>query len=694
MTTVEVKTTCPRDCYDACGVVVRVDDGRITRVKGDPDHPVSRGTLCAKCAVAYNSVWLDPSARVVEPLERIGSKGSGQFKEVGWDRAMEVVIDRLGGLVAAGRPETIVHTHYTGTCSLLAGVVPGRLFSAIGATEVDPDTVCNNAGHAMLDLMLGDSLTGFDPRSAAEAGCLVIWGANPSAAAPHAHKHWIPEFDGTTIVVDPVRHGTARRADIHLQPRPGTDNALAFALLAAVRDAGRIENDFLRSRCVGWDQVEAVLADCSVDVLSERCGVSADLVRQVAEVVTTTPTLLWLGQGLQRQRRGGEVFRSCVTLAAATGNMVGPGRGVLYMNGPEGRGLDLGPLDGPESPAPKVSHMDLVEVLADSNRARALVCWNNNIAASNPRQKALRAALTREDLFTVVLEVFPTDTADYADIVLPAASFLEFDDIVASYFDYSISAQVKAAAPPGSALPNQDIARRIGSAMGVRDAVLERSDRDLLDGMLASAGITFEELRSVGTVPVGGDGPVLPFVDGFPTDSGKLELAGPRFVARGLAAAPGPDVDEPPPPGWLRLLSPADTWTMNSSYSNVGQIRRRLGPLEVRAHPSELAARGLDDGQPVVMRSSVGEIRALVRTSDDVAPGVALCPKGRWPKLDPSGGNVNVVTEATRTDIGESSAVHSVHVTIEAEPESSRPQAVLATAEMTSPSVDSGNGHQ
>ena len=660
----ELKTTCPRDCYDSCGMLVRVEDGRVTRVKGDPDHDVSRGALCSKCSAAYNSVWLDPQARVTQPLERVGAKGRGQFREITWDRALSIISDRLSAIIADGEAHTILHTHYTGTCSLLAGVLPSRFFDAIGATEVDPDTVCNNAGHVMLHLMLGDSVAGFDPRSAADAECLLLWGVNPSASAPHAHKHWIPEFGGTTIVVDPVRHATARLADVHLQPRPGTDTALAFGLLAAVRDAGRLDLAFLNDQCRGWSEVAAVLDGFSVEQLASRCEVAPEAIRRCADLVANHPTLMWLGQGLQRQQRGGEVFRACVVVAAATGNVVGPGRGILFLNGPAGRRLDLRPLVGRGGGGPKVSHMDLIDVLADPGRSRALVCWNNNIAASNPRQNGLRQSLRREDLFTVVLEVFPTDTVDYADVVLPAATFLEFNDIVAPYFNPTVSAQVKAVDPPGAALPNQEIARRLALSLGVDDPDLHRSDADLLDAMLAPSGMTFAELAEVGTIwPT--PAPVSPFADGFPTRSGRLELAGELFVRRGLNSAPMPEVDAPPPPGQLRLLSPAGPWMMNSTYSNSEQNLRRVGPLEIKLHPTELASRGLIDGAEVRVSSRVGQITAVVRASDDVGPGVALCPKGRWPKLEPSGANVNMVTDAIRTDIGDSSAVHSVHVTVE-----------------------------
>ena len=230
------RTTCPRDCYDACGIaVVRRSDGAV-RVLGDPDHPVSRGALCGKCAIAYNGAFLDKSARLLSPLKRIGAKGDGRFAEIGWDEATGEIADRLKAILATGGPETILHGHYTGTCSLLAGGFPQRFFNRLGAGEIDPDSICNAAGHAALGYLYGTSSLGFDPRSAKEAACILVWGANPSAAAPHMHKYWLKETPAKVIVIDPVRHDTAAAADLHLQPYPGSDAALAFAMLRVMRD--------------------------------------------------------------------------------------------------------------------------------------------------------------------------------------------------------------------------------------------------------------------------------------------------------------------------------------------------------------------------------------------------------------------------------------------------------------------------
>ena len=256
---VVVKTTCARDCYDTCGIAVHTRDGVITKVLGDPDHPVSRGKLCGKCAIAYNGAWRDPELRLTSPLRRTGEKGSGTFAEISWDEALAEIAARLRGLIDRGEAHTIVHTHYTGTVGLIGIAFPLRLFARMGATEVDPDTVCNKAGHAALELTFGTSLTGFDPRTAKDSRCVVIWGANPSHSAPHQDKVFVEraaKAGAKIIVVDPIGHETAAAADIHLKLRPGTDAALAMEGRAVV--AGTTHRADPQPR--GGDRVDLAVA--------------------------------------------------------------------------------------------------------------------------------------------------------------------------------------------------------------------------------------------------------------------------------------------------------------------------------------------------------------------------------------------------------------------------------------------------
>jgi anaerobic selenocysteine-containing dehydrogenase len=666
-----IRTSCPRDCYDGCGIVVERTDGRVTRVLGDPDHPVSRGKLCQKCALAYNGVWRDPAARLQRPLRRRGAKSDRAFEPISWDAALAEIAQQLEGAIESHGPESIFHAHYTGTCSLIAGEFPMRFFQRLGATEVAPDTICNNAGHEALTYTLGTSIDGFDPKTIADSRCVMVWGANPSASAPHAHTHWLRETAATVIAVDPVRHATAEQADIHLQPFPGSDAALAFGLMHVMRREGLIDEDFIAAHTVGWEEIGPSVDAATPARTQETTGVPVAAIEEVARCYATGPSLLWLGQGLQRQPQGGNVMRACAVLPAITGNLGKPGAGLCYLNGDGPRNIDGDYVSAPQlsrAPTPTIGHMDLADALADPERARAFFCWNMNVAASAPRQLELRKALSRDDLFTVVIDLFQTDTADYADIVLPAASFLEFDDLVIPYFHLYLSAQVKVEDPPGEALPNQEIFRRLSRAMGYDEPELYEGDREILDVILSRSGhgFDFDELSRRGTIDPFPD-PVIRFADGkFPTPSGRIEIASPLAEANGHPRVPQPHADARPQDGQLRLLSPASEWLMNDSYGNDANVLRKIGPACIYLNPADAKALALKDGERAIVSSPTGQIELRVRCSDIVAQGVAMSAKGRWPKLDEAATNVNVLNSGERSDMGESSSVHGTLVRIAA----------------------------
>jgi anaerobic selenocysteine-containing dehydrogenase len=665
-----VLTTCPRDCYDACGIAVVKRDGAIRHVRGDPAHPVSRGKLCRKCSIGYNGAFVDPQARLMQPLRRAGAKGEGRFEPVYWDEALTEIAGRLRQIEATAGAQTVLNAHYTGTFSLLAYFFPLRFFHRLGATEVDPDTICNKAGHVALDYVYGTSLVGFDPLTARDSACILVWGANPSASAPHAHEHWLPESPAPVIVVDPVRTPTAEASDLHLQPFPGSDAALAFAFLHVIAGKGLADLDFVRDHTLGWEELQPRLAECTPEWGEAATGVPAGLIEQAAELYGRGPSLLWLGQGFQRQRTGGNVVRACALLPAVTGNLCKPGAGFLYLNGTDSRRIDenyLAATHLASDPPDPISHMDLVECLEDPGRSQALFCWNINIAASNPQQRRLHKALRREDLLTVALDLFSTDTTDLADYVLPAASFLEFDDLVASYFQLTLSAQVKVAEPLGRALPNMEIFRRLAGAMGYAEPELYETDAELLATVLERSGLgeDFASLAVKGTVPIADD-PVIQFADGrFPTPSGRVELASARAEADGLPRLPLPLADPRPRRGRLRLLSPASPWLLNDSFANDAKVAKRIGPATIALHPADAAERGLDEGDEAEVGNETGSLRLLVTLSDAVPRGVAYSPKGRWPKREPAGANVNTLNPGERADMGASTSVHGVEVAVE-----------------------------
>ena len=665
-----VLTTCPRDCYDSCGIRVVLKDGEIDRVTGDPDHPANRGSLCGKCTLAYNGVWRDPNARLTMPLKRTGAKGEGAFKEISWDEALDTIAERLTGLISGGRARDILTAHYTGTCSIIANQFPMRFFNHIGATEVEPDSICNLSGHVGLGYVLGESAKGFDPRTAKDSNCLIVWGANPSASGPHVDKHWLKEFPGTLIVIDPINTPTAARADIHLRPFPGTDAALAFGMMHALRDAGDLDSAFIAEHTTGFAELEPLIDDWPSARAAEATGVPEADIRAAAKAYGAGPSMLWLGQALCRAPTGGNAFRAAAMLPAVTGNIGKPGTGVTFLNGKgPTRGMEMDYLDRADlrmGDAEPLSHMDLRAHLEASPRDKALILWNINIAASNPDQGRLLDALRSGELFTVVLDLFMTDSARYADIVLPAASFLEFDDIVGSYFHLSVGPQTKAADPPGEALPNQDIFRRLAGRMALDESALFEEDAPILDHMLKPFGLTFEELKARGSFFPEAD-PVILWDDlDFPTASGKIELASAKAAADGHPRVAQPDPLARPAAGHLRLLTPASEWHMNSSYDNEPRIRGRTDPATITLHPDDAAARGLNDGDTARVVNEYATLTMRVAVSDMTPPGVGWAPKGRWPGAAPEGLNVNALNPGLRSDMGNSTALHGVEVTVSA----------------------------
>ena len=666
-TAATIRTTCPRDCYDACGVLVKTSTDGTINVVGDPDHDVSRGALCGKCSIAYNGIWRDPSVRLTRPLRRVGPKGSGHFQSVGWDEALGDIADRLNTIRYRDGGSAILQTHYTGTCSLIAGSFPLRFFNRIGATEVDPDTVCNKAGHAALQLMYGESTRGFDPRTVDGAQCVMIWGANPSASAPHVHQYWLGAARAPKIVVDPIRHETAAAADIHLQPYPGTDGALAFAMLHVISAAGRIDRTFLAAHTLGFEEIACQLPACNPAWGEAITGVPARLIEDAALLYATGPSLLWMGQGFQRQSFGGNAMRAVGLLPAATGNIGRYGAGFLYLNGWDTRGVDAGYLTAAHlkpASAQSISHMDLASRL-ESPETKALITWNNNIAVSSPEQKRLRKALEREDLLQVTLDLFQTDTANYADYVLPAASFLEFDDVVMSYFNASISSQAQALPPLGEALPNQEIFRRLARAMGLTDPELFETDADMIGTLLdqAKPGLTFATLAEAGTIEYPPE-PIVQFErHDYRTPSGKIELAGDAFTKAGLPRAPFASAEARPEVGELRLLSPASKWLMNSSFGNDPKVLKQLGEDAAFVHPDEAKSRGIANGARVRIGNPTGTITLRLAVSADVPRGVILTYKSRWTG-DGVESNVNALNPGKKADLAESCAVHSINVSV------------------------------
>ncbi len=447
-------------------------------------------------------------------------------------------------------------------------------------------------------------------------------------------------------------------------------------MLHVLWEEGMVDEAFIDKHVLGWDEVKPVILECTPAWGEASTGVPAAKIVEAARMYGSGPSLLWLGQGMQRQTFGGNAIRACAMLPAVTGNFGKPGAGLSYLNTDnEVRGFDDDYVTAPHLRSvdkKSLSHMDLAQHLEHPSDIQALFCWNINLAASNPEQQRLRDALCREDLFSVVIDLFQTDTADYADIILPAASFLEFDDLVTSYFNMTIGPQVKAQEPVGESLPNQEIFRRLARAMGYEELELYERDESVIDHLLSGSPYNggFYSLKQTGTVFISTE-PLLQFSDlEFPTPSGKIEIASSKAEADGHPRLPQAIADPRPPSHRLRLLTPASMWHMNHSFANDGGIVKQQGDADITVNPQDAVELGLKDGDEAEVSNKVGRLILQVRISEEVPKGVALSPKGRWPKSERGGVNVNALNPGTKTDMGESTAVHSVEVEVKPLPAS------------------------
>ena len=633
---------------------------------GDPDHPIARGKLCSKCAVAYNGVWQDVSKRLTNPLKRVGPKGEADFREIAWDDALNEIVDQLKPLITERRAESILHTHYSGTLSLIASSFPCRFFNYLGASEIDPDTICNAAGHTAWHLMFGNSVLGLDPRTLVDSECILVWGANPSHTAPHTHEMLL-EQPAARVVVDPITTKTAATADLHLKLRPGTDAALAFGLLHLLKQYGNFDEAFIESHTLGYERIHETIDRCTPTWTEAITGVSEHDIQRAADLYGAGPSVLWAGQGLQRQARGGNIMRAIGLLPALTGNIGKPGTGISYLNvAPILAGLDFDWLEGstlnPDA-GKTVSHMEFAQRLGNKNEFKALFVWNTNPMASAPDQSMLRHSLSRDGLFTVVIDCFATDTADYADIILPAASFLEFDDLTYGYFHMLIGAQNKVTDPPGTALPNQEIFRRLAKKLELAEPALLETDESLISNMLNQMDLDmkFSDFQERGHLLLG-DSPFIFFDDlKFDTPSGKIEIESELAKKMGGSGIPTPDTDPPINPGQFRLLTPASSHWLNDSYANDPHLLDIAGVPEVFVHPEDAELLELTDGERVELHNETGSIELSCRIDSRTQSGVLLSYKGRWPKLT-GGANVNLLHSARMSDLGESTTVHSTLV--------------------------------
>ena len=685
MTTGEIRMVrgaCPHDCPDTCATWTEVRDGVAVGFRGDDAHPITQGWLCAKVRPYLDRVY-HPD-RLLHPLRRVGSKGSGEWERISWDEAIAEIGERWRGIIDEHGPAAILPYSYSGTLGLVQNLVAtSRLFNRMGASGLER-TICDAAASAAVDATLGAKWAP-DMRDIHHAKLIVIWGHNPASTSPHFMPFLRQAQKGGTrvVVIDPRRTLTARSADQHLRPRPATDGALALALMHVIFDEGLYDELWLEANTVGWRELRDRVSDYSPGHVSDMTGIPVDVIVSLArEMATTKPTLLKFADGIQRHGNGGQTVRSLLCLAGICGNIGTRGGGVFYStSGYVPWDMEaVGHLaDSP--PVPRwVNMVRLGAALTgevNDPPVKSLYVLNANPVGATPNAGLIVEGLKRNDLFTVVHELFMTDTAQYADIVLPATTQLEQMDLNKGYGHRFLQFNHQAIEPLGEAKSNWEVMRLLASEMGYDDPWLHAVVEDVIEEVLEATrerapvlhGITLQRLMDEGTVPLNFDDVSrVPFADLlFPTPSGKIELVASKLESIGLDPLP---TYEPPTEfvgdrgSRLVLISGAAHHFVTTSMGNLPKLMRKEGTPYVEIHPDDAASRDIRDGDTVVVENERGfcHLRAVV--TDDSPPGVLVAPKGQWANLSPDGRNINWITPDALADLANQSTFHSNLVSI------------------------------
>lgn len=689
---------CPHDCPDTCSMVVTVEDGKVTKVRGNPDHSFTAGGLCVKVTDFPAHIYAED--RLLNPLRRVGPKGSGEFEEIGWDEALTEVTDRFRAIIATDGPEAILPCSYLGNMGLLNGLTSGdHFFNGLGAS-VSERTFCDGGGISAY-IMTNGPTAAVDPESLVHSRYIIIWGCNVLSN----NLHLWPFIDraqkagAKIVVIDPVAHRTAKKADWHLPIRPGTDLALALAMMHVIVTEGLADEEYASNHLLGYDELPEHVAEYTPEWAAGETGLGADDIRTLArEFATAEPAMIRVGVAIERSTSGGNATRAIYSLPALTGAWRNVGGGVLQMP-IWAFPIDWDTLHGPHADPDGVRIINqwrLGDALAGKlpgPPVKALMVYNANPAVVTSGQASILEGLGREDLFTVVSEHYLTDTARYADIVLPASMALEQQDLMFSWGHLYWTYNPKVIEPVGQTISNSELFRRLGKRMGLTDPWFDMTDEEQLVASVDWAapvmeGITLDRLKEEGFARLNLPGPdeYAPHADGnFPTPSGKVELltsmaetgnfVAPLFRQGIVANQDGGPIDPLPiyrPPQELdaderyplALLSPKSHAFMNSQYANMAKQLGQQGPQRCTMSTADAEARGIEDGMAVRVFNDRGSLTAQARVVDDVRPGVVLIPVGHWPGLS-DGSSVNTLTSTRYADIGRAPTFSDTAVQVE-----------------------------
>lgn len=684
-----IKGACPHDCPDTCALEYHVADGKLIDVKGSAAHSVTGGVLCTKVA-KYPLRTYHPS-RSKTPLKRVGAKGEGKFAPISWDEALDTIASKFKSIIAEHGAEAILPYSYAGNMGILQyASMDRRFFHALGASQLDR-TICSSAGAAGLAITLGARL-GTDVEAFAHSEVIILWGTNPITSNLHLWSRCqeAKRRGAKLIAIDPYRSLSAEKCHQWLAIKPGTDAALALAMMHVLVRDDRLDHAYIAKHTLGFAELKTRVAEWTPERAAAICGISAADIEALAELYgSTKKAAIRLNYGMQRHGGGGMAVRTVACLPALTGAWTEASGGLLlstsgaypmdtaYLERP-----DLMPR-GANGALPRVVNMcEIGDALGQASVApiKAMFVYNSNPAAVAPDGNKVLAGLAREDLFTVVHDIFITDTARYADIVLPATTQPEHDDIHRSYGHYDIVLNRRAIEPVGESLANTEVFRRLAKTMGMSDPCLSESDESMIAHAFnwnhpTLAGQRFESLERDGFLRLNypkKDGFITPFLHGsFGTPSGKCEFYSETLAKRGLDPLPNytrpheGDESEAANEYPLSLNTPPARNFMNSTFANIEELAKPHGAPTLQIHPNDAARRLIANGTRVKVWNRRGEMKLAAKVTDDTREGVATILWGHWRDHPGAEGFVNDLTSQALTDLGQGATFYDCRVEIE-----------------------------
>jgi anaerobic selenocysteine-containing dehydrogenase len=664
-----VKAACPHDCPDTCAMEIAVEGGVAVEVRGGA-MPFTDGTLCTKVAKYLDRTY--SKDRVLYPLRRIGAKGpgGGRLERISWNAALDEIAARFKAL-AAEDPQQILPCSYAGTMGLAQYMsMDRRFFNRLGASLLDR-TLCSSAGKAGVKITLGGSV-GMDPERFDEAQLILIWGSNPVVSNLHLWSRCqeAKRRGARLVAIDPWRSQTAEKCHQHIRLLPGTDGALALGMMHVIIGEGRIDRDYVERHTLGFEELTERVKHYPPEKVARLCGISAEEVVNLArDYASIKPAAIRVNYGLQRHAGGGMAVRTIACLPALVGAWRDAAGGVVLTTA-DFYTLDHKTLERPDLIRGKprtINQSALGDALTSAQPpVKAIYVYNNNPVAVCPDSNKVIAGFSRPDLFTVVHDIFLTDTTDYADIVLPATTQLEHYDVHKSYGHLYVLANNPAIAPVGEAKPNSEVFRLLAKRMGFAEACFDDSDEDLCRQALASGaprmrGIEWDSLKERGWQRLAVPEVYAPFAEGgFPTPSGKCEFYSETAVRLGLDPLPGytpprenvhsaPELARRYP---LAFISPPCRNFLNSSFANLPFARASEKEPRLDIHPDDARARGIANGERVRVFNDRGSYTLKAAVSDRARPGVVVAPSVWWRKLSPDGRNANDLTSQAVADMG------------------------------------------